>query len=158
MTKVSGIKKAMNFCKKAHARQYRNDEKTPYFTHPFAVYGILRLVTDDEDVLISGLLHDVIEDTEYGFKDIKKIFGLNVANLVQEVTNDANGQPTLLTYQGAMIKCADILHNVSTSQDNPKYVQKKVRQLRRIDKKFVEMGSGDTLGELLQKAYEMRGD
>lgn len=73
-----------------HARQTRDDGKTPYSVHPVRVAEHLRRVAgeNDEDVLIAALLHDTIEDCAITFEAISSQFGENVASLVAELTND----------------------------------------------------------------------
>jgi myo-inositol-1(or 4)-monophosphatase len=54
---------------------------------------IVASVTEDEDVIIAALLHDVIEDTDYSYEDIKTRYGKRVADLVQnETENKRNDQ------------------------------------------------------------------
>jgi GTP diphosphokinase / guanosine-3',5'-bis(diphosphate) 3'-diphosphatase len=73
-----------------HARQTRDDGKTPYSVHPVRVAEHLRRIAEerDEDVLIAALLHDTLEDCAITFEVISSQFGENVASLVAELTND----------------------------------------------------------------------
>ena len=52
------------------------------------IYSMLREFTDTEDVLVSALLHDVINDTEYGYEEIEMKFGTLVADIVQDLSED----------------------------------------------------------------------
>ncbi|MCC7356022.1 MAG: bifunctional (p)ppGpp synthetase/guanosine-3',5'-bis(diphosphate) 3'-pyrophosphohydrolase [Candidatus Doudnabacteria bacterium] len=82
---------ALKFASVAHADQKRKDEaRSPYISHPAAVGYILQRAGFDEDVIIAGILHDVIEDTTYTYADIEKRFGKKVADLVQEVSEDVH--------------------------------------------------------------------
>jgi len=119
------INRALSTAMSLHTGQYRKDRTTPFITHPLAVYKILRRVTIDEDLLCAALLHDTIEDTLMTHARLKRLFGIRIANLVREVTHNDNGSfPHLHSRQGWMLKLADILHNMSESQ-NPKYIKKK---------------------------------
>ncbi len=76
---------AYDFGKMAHEGQVRKSGE-PYFTHPIEVALILSELKMDTDTIISGLLHDVIEDTVYTYEDISQRFGEPVAKLVDGVT------------------------------------------------------------------------
>ncbi len=117
---------AINNAAFAHRRQVRKDNRLPYIVHPFSVAWILAQHTEDEDVIIAGLLHDVIEDVsdEYPEEQIRQDFGDRVLRLVQSVTEDKS----IPLYRGrkqayldhlkqsspetALISAADLLHNM----------------------------------------------
>ena len=82
---VGLIEKAYYFGKKAHEGQFRKSGE-PYFIHPIAVASILSDMELDIETISAALLHDVVEDTEYTYEDIKNEFSLDVANLVDGVT------------------------------------------------------------------------
>ena len=82
---VENINKAYDFGKKAHGSQTRASGD-PFFSHPFEVANILAQMKLDENSIITALLHDVIEDTLATKEEIKKIFGIEIANLVDGVT------------------------------------------------------------------------
>lgn len=87
--------------------------------HFIEVYDILEndFGVDDQDVLIAGLLHDTLEDTDTTREEIEKIFGKNVANIVEEVSHpkNYNAQQKIeyyekikhISWRGKMIKLAD---------------------------------------------------
>ncbi|HAS80757.1 MAG: HD domain protein [Candidatus Nomurabacteria bacterium GW2011_GWE1_32_28] len=79
------ITKAILFAKEAHEGQLRKDNK-PYIIHPLSVGYILQSAKYSEDVIIAGILHDIIEDTKYTEEDIIKMFNSRVAQLVKGVT------------------------------------------------------------------------
>ena len=79
------IKKAFDLCKEKHGNQLRHSGE-PYFVHPYEVACILADMELDAEAIVAGLLHDVIEDTEVGFEEIKAEFGENIALLVEGVT------------------------------------------------------------------------
>jgi len=69
--------------------------RTPYFEHVVAVAMILDRIGFPEPVVIAGLLHDVVEDTEATLEDVSNRFGNEVAEFVgycSEVKNDADGK------------------------------------------------------------------
>ncbi len=70
---------------KAHGNQ-RRDNGDPYITHPIAVADILAGYRLDTASIVTGLLHDTIEDTSVKLKDIEARFGAQIAGLVDGVT------------------------------------------------------------------------
>lgn len=84
---------AWEFSKKKHNGQVRKFTGQTYFDgHVQKVNGTVKLYTKDEVTLIAALLHDVIEDCYEnkweGYKEIKILFGKEVANIVLELTSD----------------------------------------------------------------------
>ncbi len=79
------ILKAYTCMKEMHSNQLRHSGE-PYFIHPYEVACILADMELDSQAIIAGLLHDVIEDTEYGYDRMKEEFGEQVAMLVEGVT------------------------------------------------------------------------
>jgi GTP pyrophosphokinase len=83
------IMRAYYFADQAHAGQRRASGE-PYITHCVAVAAILAELRVPPAVLIAGLLHDTVEDTQRTLNDIRKEFGDEVANLVDGVTKLTN--------------------------------------------------------------------
>lgn len=82
---LSKIISSYEFAAKAHANQFRSSGE-PYITHPLAVAYILLEFGMDTDTVCAALLHDVVEDTDVTLDEIKKLFGQDVAMLVDGVT------------------------------------------------------------------------
>ncbi|WP_373049214.1 RelA/SpoT family protein [Vulgatibacter sp.] len=79
------IKKAYVYSAKVHQGQIRKSGE-PYLTHPLAVAGILAELKLDEASIVTGLLHDTIEDTLATLDELKELFGEEIAQLVDGVT------------------------------------------------------------------------
>ncbi|PLX26466.1 hypothetical protein C0581_04345 [Candidatus Parcubacteria bacterium] len=81
------IEQAIRKATLLHRGQLRKgDGSTPFIEHPFAVALILSKYTDDEDIIITGILHDTAEETDYSFEDIENDFGNKVSKMVASMT------------------------------------------------------------------------
>jgi GTP pyrophosphokinase len=128
------IKKAYLVAFEAHKNQLRNSGD-PYIIHPLSTAIKLAELKLDEQTIIAGLLHDVLEDTTTTEEDIKKLFGQEVSWLVKSVSNLHK-----IKYQGnqyyienlrklfismakdirvVLIRFADRLHNLKTLEYKP---------------------------------------
>ncbi|MFF3502599.1 RelA/SpoT family protein [Streptomyces sp. NPDC003247] len=122
------IERAYQVAERWHRGQKRKSGD-PYITHPLAVTTILAELGMDPATLMAGLLHDTVEDTEYGLDDLRRDFGDQVALLVDGVTKldkvkfgEAAQAETVRKMVVAMakdprvlvIKLADRLHNMRT--------------------------------------------
>lgn len=79
------IEKAYKIASDAHKNQFRKSGE-PYIIHPLSVAIILSNLELDLESIAAGILHDIIEDTDYTYDDIKNIFGQEIADLVDGVT------------------------------------------------------------------------
>lgn len=89
MTNGSLTERALAFATTAHLGQKRKSSGLPYVFH---VVDVAKRLGDagvrDEDVIVAGLLHDVLEDTEVAQEDVSASFGARAAGFVQEMTFD----------------------------------------------------------------------
>ncbi|KGO14071.1 RelA/SpoT family protein [Clostridium botulinum] len=141
---IKFIKKAYNFACNAHKEQKRISGE-PYITHPEEVAIILFEMGMDVNTMIAGLMHDVVEDTQYTYEDVAKEFGNEVADLVNGVTKLGKIEYKTKEEQQAdnvrkmllamtkdirviLIKLADRLHNMRTLRFMPVEKQKEKAQ------------------------------
>ncbi|EUK18985.1 RelA/SpoT family protein [Commensalibacter papalotli (ex Servin-Garciduenas et al. 2014)] len=139
---LSLVEKAFKVALKAHEKQFR-DNGAPYIIHPLAVANILAHLRVDTTSIITGLLHDTIEDTEVTREFLEKEFGVVVADLVDGVTKltrlelqsdrtkqAENFRKLVLAMSKdirvLIVKLADRLHNMRTLH----YVQRLDRKQR----------------------------
>lgn len=141
---LKNIRKAYEFSNKAHISQFRRTGE-PYIHHPIAVAYILSSFHLDAPSIITGLLHDVVEDTEFSKEDIKKEFGDEVEGLVDGMTKiskikfkneyqkESENVRKMVVYMGKdvrviLVKLADRLHNMRTLDVLPQERQVKISQ------------------------------
>jgi (p)ppGpp synthase/HD superfamily hydrolase len=120
------IIEAYNYAKEKHGDKQRSFTKPPlpYFSHPKAVARILEHITHNETLIIAGLLHDTLEDTDATYDEIKEMFGEKIAKIVLEVSSDSNKVKELgkkhylankmlnMSDDALTVKLADRYHNV----------------------------------------------
>ncbi|AYY13463.1 bifunctional (p)ppGpp synthetase/guanosine-3',5'-bis(diphosphate) 3'-pyrophosphohydrolase [Actinobacteria bacterium YIM 96077] len=131
---LSVIEKAYRVAEEAHSGQKRKSGD-PYITHPLAVATILAELGMTPPTLAAALLHDTVEDTDYGLDELAEEFGDEIAMLVDGVTKldkvkygQASQAETVRKMVIAMakdirvlvIKLADRLHNARTWRYVPK--------------------------------------
>jgi guanosine-3',5'-bis(diphosphate) 3'-pyrophosphohydrolase len=130
---LSGLFKALSFAAERHRSQTRKDaEASPYINHPIQLCEVLtsEAGVDDPVVLMAALLHDTLEDTETSYQDLVEAFGSQVADVVLEVTDDANlpkeerkrRQVELapqLSARAKLVKLADKICNVRDIAEHP---------------------------------------
>ncbi len=139
---IEKIKSAYHLAEKMHEGQKRSSGE-PYIIHPVEVAVILVGLGMDSDTLVAGLLHDVVEDTSETLDDIERIYGHNIAQLVDGVTKITTLDITSLDSKEQqqaenvrkmllamsqdirviIIKLADRLHNLRTLQYRPRHKQ-----------------------------------
>ncbi len=141
---VQIVARAYQFAEKHHEGQMRRSGE-PYISHPLNVAGILADLRLDLDTIVTGILHDTVEDTTATLDDIKREFGETVAALVDGVTKiglmnfrnsfDKQGENIrkMIIAMGkdvrvVLVKLADRLHNMRTLNHMPYEKQERIAQ------------------------------
>jgi GTP pyrophosphokinase len=116
--------KALEFASIKHEGQLDDQGRPYFFAHIIQVYSLLKDVTDDEQVLCAGILHDVIEDTDTTYEELVHEFNVEIADLVMELTHQGTKKtgryfPSLHTRKAVIVKFADRLSNLVRMVDWP---------------------------------------
>ena len=136
------INAAFLYAKKGHQGQKRKSGEE-YITHPLHVAIYLAELNFDIETIKAALLHDLVEDTDITYQDIKKTFGKEVADLVDGVTKldkikynsreeakaDAIRKMVIAMSKDIrvlILKLADRLHNIETIEFHKKWTQEKI--------------------------------
>jgi (p)ppGpp synthase/HD superfamily hydrolase len=126
---------ALQFAAEKHRGIYRKDEFTPYLLHVLEVVCILiDLNVLDFKVIVSAIIHDVVEDTDATKKDVHQRFGTSIAKIVELLTKHPNfirrwgywilikNEPDKnIRWRVIVIKFADRIHNMMTLSSMPKH-------------------------------------
>lgn len=82
------LRDAVAWAEGLHADQRRDADRAPFILHPLEVAALLHSRGYDEEVIVAGVLHDLIEATDAKGEDVRARFGERVANIVLAVTED----------------------------------------------------------------------
>ncbi len=94
------MKEAIQFATHAHQGAVRKGTGIPYIVHPIETMELVASMTDDEDVIVAAVLHDVVEDTACTLDEIQQHFGKRVASLVSLESEDKReGQNKTATWK-----------------------------------------------------------
>jgi myo-inositol-1(or 4)-monophosphatase len=85
---TESFEKAVKFAAEKHAGQKRKGTDRPYITHPLKVKEILEDDNCEDKVIIAGILHDVLEDTDATPEEIEALFGAEVLSIIRAETED----------------------------------------------------------------------
>lgn len=126
------IQKATNFAIKIHeldVKKKRKGKDIPYITHPLSVGLILARVTQNENIIAAGILHDTIEDCEpYGLvtqSTLTGLFNKDIARMVNDVSEQNKSLPWFerkmealehikhMKQDSLLVKSADVLQNLA---------------------------------------------
>lgn len=127
---AAAIERAVDFARVKHEGQVRASGE-PYYTHPVEVAGLLADMKMDPATIITAILHDTLEDTETTMDELKKLFGEDVANMVNGVSKLSRIEGQTVEGKQAenfrklvlamsddirvlLVKLADRLHNMRT--------------------------------------------
>ena len=136
---INKMRQAYTFASRAHDGQERMDGK-PYISHPLEVAKILVEMNMDTDSICAALMHDVLEDCDIEKKNIDKVFGKDVSEIVDGVSKigkldfQSRAERNINSFQKMalamakdvrviVVKLADRLHNMRTIDFLPRNKQ-----------------------------------
>lgn len=148
------LEKAVEFMKQKHSGQKRK-QGTPYHTHPLAVAKLLKDKSFSLEYQIAGLFHDLLEDTDASFDEIRSLSNEEVLEAVRLVTK-TDGY-VMSEYVGnikqnemaRMVKLADRIHNLSESPNASKTFQAKY--IKETQDWYVDLAKGTVFEEDLNR-------
>ena len=82
------VSKAIIYAAEVHDGMRRKKNQTPYILHPMEAAVIVSTMTDDQEVIASAALHDVVEDTDITIEEVEREFGKRIRELVEAETED----------------------------------------------------------------------
>ena len=108
------IDKAIMYADIHHRGFNRKGKDIPYILHPLEVMAIISTITHDHELIVAGALHDLIEDTDITYDDIKSEFGVRVADIVaSESQNMIEGYNDNLSWKETKLLALNNLKNAS---------------------------------------------
>ena len=168
---IKKIQKAYSLAFYAHEGQERRDG-SKYITHPIAVANILLDLKMDTDSICAALMHDVLEDCDVNKKDLIKLFGDDVAEIVDGVSKlsnldinnrserDANNLQKMMLaiskdVRVVLVKICDRLHNMRTIEHLPrsKQLEKSKETIQLYGPLALRIGMQDIRAELEDLAF-----
>lgn len=127
------IIRALDYAARQHTAQRRKDAaQTPYINHPIELIKVLAVEAGITDpvVLTAAILHDTVEDTATEERDLRRLFGDRITDIVMEVTDDTMLRTDVRkrlqvehapkkTNEAAMVKFADKISNLRDVASSP---------------------------------------
>jgi (p)ppGpp synthase/HD superfamily hydrolase len=147
--------KAINFGSKKHEGQFRRFNNEPYFVHPTKVADLVKQFTDDQNIIDAAYLHDTLEDTNASFDELVREFGLEVANLVKELTSNDDeiakvgkaqyllNKMNHMSSDALLVKLADRCDNTSGFAEYRELLKDDTKNLEKLNK-FIRRYSEET--------------
>ena len=98
------VSEAIVFAVKAHDGMRRKNSEAPYILHPMEVGVIIGSMTDDQEVIAAGVLHDVVEDAGVTIEEIGENFGERVERLAATVGENRKKAPSFPIERGVGLR------------------------------------------------------
>lgn len=135
------IEEAIIYATIMHQGKVRKFGDKPFILHPLEVAQILSTLTDDQEIITAGILHDVVEDTDGTLDEIEKRFGKRVAELVSsESENKYEGQEKSATWKQRKDETLLILKNSTDIGVKMLWLADKLSNMRSLAGMYSELG------------------
>ena len=133
--------RAIEFAVKAHDGMRRKNGESPYILHPLEAAVIVGTMTNDQEVIASAVLHDVVEDTDIPIEEIEKNFGKRIKDLVEcETENKRAELPPAETWRIRKEESLEDLKNASDDAVLMVWIGDKLANMRAIYREWKEKG------------------
>lgn len=157
---MTNKERALMVAEKAHRNQ--TYDIYPYMYHIRQVAKIAEDLGYDESIIVASILHDTLEDTELSYNDIKKAFGIEVAEIVYCVTDELGRDreekkektyPKIKSnWKATVVKICDRIANVTHSKDYNKSMYEKY--FKENDKFILNIKNDEHPQNEVNKAWE----
>lgn len=148
---MNKIEEAIIYATVMHQGKVRKLGNNPYILHPLEVAQILSTITDDQDVITAGILHDIVEDTDGTLQEIEKRFGERVALLVSsESENDYPGESRADSWKRRKEESLKVLKNTDDQGVRMLWLADKLANIRSL------AGGYSEYGEQLWESFHQR--
>ena len=138
---MNKIEEAIIYATVMHQGKVRKLGSIPYILHPLEVAQIISTMTDDQDVITAGILHDIVEDTDGTLQEIEKRFGERVAFLVSsESENDYPGESRTDSWKRRKEESLKILKNTDDQGVRMLWLADKLANMRSLAGGYSEYG------------------
>ena len=135
------VDKAILFATNAHKGQKRKMNGIPYILHPLEVGSIIASLTNDEDIIAAGILHDVMEDCNVSKETLIKEFNIRIADLVEGETEEKMDLPKESTWKLRKERSLDILRNTTDSGIKILWLSDKLSNMRSFYQEYRKDGN-----------------
>ena len=135
------VSNAIEFAVKAHDGMRRKNGESPYILHPLEAAVIVGTMTNDQEIIASAVLHDVVEDTDISIEEIEKNFGKRIKQLVECETEDKRADlPPAQTWRIRKEESLEDLKNASDDAVLMVWLGDKLANMRAIYREWKEKG------------------
>ena len=136
------VSEAIAFAVKAHDGMRRKNGQSPYILHPLEAAVIVGTMTDDQEIIASAVLHDVVEDTDITINEVEKNFGKRVKELVECETEDKRADmPPAESWRIRKEESLEVLKNASDIAVLMVWIGDKLANMRSIYRDFKVEGN-----------------
>ena len=135
------LEEAIIYATVMHQGKVRKFGNTPFILHPLEVAQILSTMTNDQEIIAAGILHDIVEDTDGTLEEIEKRFGKRVASLVSsESETDYPGEERSATWKRRKEESLKVLRNSSDAGVKMLWIADKLANIRSLAGVYSEQG------------------
>ena len=139
---MNNIEEAIIYATIMHQGKVRKFGNTPYILHPIEVAQILSTLTEDEEIITAGILHDIVEDTDGTLSEIEKRFGKRVADLVAtDSENEYPGEERSATWKQRKEETLQALKRSTDIGVKMLWLADKLANIRSLSGMYSELGS-----------------